>query len=212
MLIKLSRRPVKSGYSDVEKALNELEDYFDRGADGDTIYTHISHDDENHIAKVCEEHNVDFSVGSNHVTLYPIESSRRLIKSSFVIEHWNPLLPQTQYVGYNDEGLAGVYDINDALQFNTKEEAKQFIKEHDEEYGGKLKIHEYPSYVQNSRRPVESSFIVGKQDNGNKVYFCEDGLYYSENDYARPSIKIFDNKREADKIAKRSKSGFVIPF
>lgn len=63
-----------------------------------------------------------------------------------------------------------------------------------------------------SRRPVESSFIVGKQDNGNKVYFCEDGLYYSENDYARPSIKIFDNKREADKIAKRSKSGFVIPL
>lgn len=85
-----------------------------------------------------------------------IKSSRRLIKSSFVIEHWDPLLPQTQYVGYNDEGLAGVYDINDALQFNTKEEAKQFIKEHDEEYGGILKIHEYPSYVQNSRRPVES--------------------------------------------------------
>lgn len=395
--IESSRRPVKSGYSDVEKALNELEDYFDIGADGDTIYTHISHDDENHIAKVCEEHNVDFSVGSNHVTLYPIESSRSAIKSSFVIEHWDPLLPQTQYVGYNDEGLAGVYDINDALQFNTKEEAKQFIKEHDEEYGGKLKIHEYPSYVQNSRRPiksgrrqevsnkdfinklksmkskgwstsvvgyyendldtdeqrlyvsggeytftnndderrklsrqimalnggegigykkgnfedvinssrraikssddnfpkevyyavingvkmcystdydkvakivrelrnevggkvdgpytetdpdeirevmtvekaiakgkefadslsnshkaikssrrpVESSFIVGKQDNGNKVYFCEDGLYYSENDYARPSIKIFDNKREADKIAKRSKSGFVSPL
>lgn len=128
-----------------------------------------------------------------------IKSSHRPIKSSFVIEHWDPLLPQTQYVGYNDEGLAGVYDINDALQFNTKEEAKQFIKEHDEEYGGKLKIHEY-------------SFIVGKQDNGNKVYFCEDGLYYSDNDYARPSVKIFDNKREADKIAKRSKSGFVIPL
>lgn len=66
--------------------------------------------------------------------------------------------------------------------------------------------------IESSRRPVESSFIVGKQDNGNKVYFCEDGLYYSENDYARPSIKIFDNKREADKIAKRSKSGFVIPL
>lgn len=76
--IKSSRRPIKSGYSDVEKALNELEDYFDRGADGNTIYTRISHDDENHIAKVCEDYNVDFAVGSYHVTLYPIESSRRI--------------------------------------------------------------------------------------------------------------------------------------
>ena len=271
-----------------------------------------------------------------------IKSSCRLIKSSFVIEHWNPLLPQTQYVGYNDEGLAGVYDINDALQFNTKEEAKQFIKEHDKEYGGKLKIHEYPSYVQNSRsaiksgvdketlierinevepddysdwsveelqelainlgisiessrkisssvhvsdlteqekddlyeiekkeaeehynslddsdkqmlrirygiknvkdyvkffivhpnklsddykfiidpRPklnsrksVKSSFVVGKtMDDGSKLYYCEDNCFYNENNYTRPSIKIFDSKREADKIAKRSKSGFVIPL
>lgn len=231
-----------------------------------------------------------------------IKSSRRLIKSSFVIEHWNPLLPQTQYVGYNDKGLAGVYDINDALQFNTKEEAKQFIKEHDKEYGGKLKIHEYPSYVQNSRsaikssrkisssvhvsdlteqekddlyeiekkeaeehynslddsdkqmlrirygiknvkdyvkffivhpnklsddyefiidpRPklnsrksVKSSFVVGKtMDDGSKLYYCEDNCFYNENNYSRPSIKIFDSKREADKIAKRSKSGFVIPL
>lgn len=271
-----------------------------------------------------------------------IKSSRRLIKSSFVIEHWNPLLPQTQYVGYNDKGLAGVYDINDALQFNTKEEAEQFIKEHDKEYGGKLKIHEYPSYVQNSRsaiksgvdketlierinevepddysdwsveelqelainlgisikssrkisssvhvsdlteqekddlyeiekkeaeehynslddsdkqmlrirygiknvkdyvkffivhpnklsddyefiidpRPklnsrksVKSSFVVGKtMDDGSKLYYCEDNCFYNENNYSRPSIKIFDSKREADKIAKRSKSGFVIPL
>ena len=87
-----------------------------------------------------------------------VNSSRRPIKSSFVIEHWAPLLPQTQYVGYTDVGLAGVYDINDALQFNTEEEAKRFIEEHDKEYGGKLKIHEYPSYVQNSRKPVKSGY------------------------------------------------------
>ena len=278
------------------------------------------------------------------------------------------------------------------MQFNTKEEAKQFIKEHDEEYGGKLKIHEYPSYVQNSRRPIKSgrrqevsnkdfinklksmkskgwstsvvgyyendldtdeqrlyvsggeytftnndderrklsrqimalnggegigykkgnfedvinssrraikssddnfpkevyyavingvkmcystdydkvakivrelrnevggkvdgpytetdpdeirevmtveksiakgkefadsrsnshkaiksstSWVVGKNEHGSKLYYCEDNCYYDENNYSRPSIKIFDNKREADKIAKRSKSGFVIPF
>lgn len=67
-------------------------------------------------------------------------------------------------------------------------------------------------YIGNSRRPVKSSFIVGKQDSGTKVYFCEDGKYYSENDYSRPSIKIFNNKSEADKIAKRSKSGFVSPL
>lgn len=198
MLIKLSRRPIKSRFYAVDNEGNVICE------GGDYLYVEtklrdILSDDE------IEKREIE-------IINDEIESSRRPIKSSFVIEHWNPLLPQTQYVGYNDEGLAGVYDINDALQFNTKEEAKQFIKEHDEEYGGKLKIHEYPSYVQNSRRPVESSFIVGKQDNGNKVYFCEDGLYYSENDYARPSIKIFDNKREADKIAKRSKSGFVIPL
>jgi hypothetical protein len=59
---------------------------------------------------------------------------------------------------------------------------------------------------------VKSSFVVGKQNNGNKVYFCEDGQYYPENDYTRPSIKIFNSKQEADKIAKRSKSGFVSPL
>ena len=36
--------------------------------------------------------------------------------------------------------------------------------------------------------------------------------YYPENDYSRPSIKIFDSKSEADKIAKRSKLGFVSPL
>ena len=66
--------------------------------------------------------------------------------------------------------------------------------------------------ITSSRKPVKSSFIVGKQDNGNKVYFCEDGQYYSENDYTRPSIKIFNSKQEADKAAKRSKSGFVSPL
>lgn len=66
--------------------------------------------------------------------------------------------------------------------------------------------------ITSSRKPVKSSFIVGKQDNGTKVYFCEDGKYYSENDYSRPSIKIFDSKSEADKMAKRSKSGFISPL
>lgn len=66
--------------------------------------------------------------------------------------------------------------------------------------------------ITSSRKPVKSSFIVGKQDSGTKVYFCEDGKYYSENDYSRPSIKIFNSKQEADKIAKRSKSGFVSPL
>ena len=62
------------------------------------------------------------------------------------------------------------------------------------------------------RKAVKSSFVVGKQNNGNKVYFCEDGQYYPENDYSRPSIKIFNSKQEADKIAKRSKNGFVSPL
>lgn len=84
-----SRKPIKSEYSDVEKALNELEDYFNRSADGNTIWTYISHDDENHIAKVCEDYNVDFAVGGNHVTLYPIESSynsRKPVKSGLYDE------------------------------------------------------------------------------------------------------------------------------
>ena len=78
----------------------------------------------------------------------------------------------------------------------------------------------------NSRKAIKSSgfvqvfddyddyktYIVGKTENGQKLYYCEDGQYYAEEDYTRPSIKIFDNKQEADKIAKRSKSGFISPL
>lgn len=67
--------------------------------------------------------------------------------------------------------------------------------------------------ITSSRRPVKSSFVVGKtMDDGSKLYYCEDNCFYDENNYARPSIKIFDSKQEADKIAKRSKSGFVSPL
>lgn len=60
---------------------------------------------------------------------------------------------------------------------------------------------------------VKSSFVVGKTMNdGSKLYYCEDNCFYDENNYTRPSIKIFDNEQEADKIAKRSKSGFVSPL
>lgn len=93
-------------------------------------------------------------------------SSRKPIKSCFVIEHWHPLFQQTHYVGYTTEGLASVYDIDDALQFNTEEEAKRFIKEHDETYGGKLKIHEYPSYVRNSRKITSARYIATDPESG----------------------------------------------
>lgn len=53
------------------------------------------------------------------------------------------------------------------------------------------------------------SFVVGKQINNSKSYLCEDGTYHSENEMCRPSIKIFNSKSDADKAAKRSKSGFV---
>lgn len=67
--------------------------------------------------------------------------------------------------------------------------------------------------IRSSRRPVKSSFVVGKtMDDGSKLYYCEDNCFYDENNYSRPSIKIFNSKQEADKIAKRSKSGFVSPL
>lgn len=267
MLIKSSRRPVKSGYSNVEKALNELEDYFNRSADGDTIYTRISHDDENHIAKVCEEHNVDFSVSSYHVTLYPIESSRRLVKSGLdketLIEKINEVEPD-DYSDWSVEELqelainlgisiessrkisssVHVSDLTeqekDDLYEIEKKEAEEHYNSLDDSDKQMLRlrygIKNAKDYVKffivhpnklrddykfiidprpklNSRKSVKSSFVVGKtMDDGSKLYYCEDNCFYNENDYSRPSIKIFDNKREADKIAKRSKSGFVIPF
>lgn len=67
--------------------------------------------------------------------------------------------------------------------------------------------------INSSRRTIKSSFVVGKTMNdGSKLYYCEDNCFYDENNYTRPSIKIFDNEQEADKIAKRSKSGFVSPL
>jgi len=95
-----------------------------------------------------------------------VNSSRRPIKSCFVIEHWHPLFQQTHYVGYTPEGLAAVDDIDDALQFNTEEEAKRFIKEHDKSYGGKLKIHKCPSFVRNSRQIKSARYIATDPESG----------------------------------------------
>ena len=65
--------------------------------------------------------------------------------------------------------------------------------------------------IKSSRRPVKSSttWVAGKSENGNKSFYCEDGKFYAEEDYSRPSIKVFNNKDDAEKIAKRSKSGFI---
>ena len=68
-----SRRPIKSGKrkSYPEKALEELEEYFDRSADGWTIYTHkLTPEDEIIIGNVCDKYNCDFALGTSHVSIY----------------------------------------------------------------------------------------------------------------------------------------------
>lgn len=52
------------------KALAELEEYFGVSANGDTIYTDgITRDDEIEIGNICDKYNVDFALGSKHVTV-----------------------------------------------------------------------------------------------------------------------------------------------
>ena len=68
-----SIRPIKSGKrkSYPEKALEELEEYFDRSADGWTIYTHkLTPEDEIIIGNVCDKYNCDFALGTSHVSIY----------------------------------------------------------------------------------------------------------------------------------------------
>lgn len=56
--------------SNKQKALAELEEYFGISADGDTIYTDgITRDDEIEIGNICAKYNVDFALGSKHVTV-----------------------------------------------------------------------------------------------------------------------------------------------
>lgn len=81
-----SSRNITSSY---QTAINELEEYFERSGSGNddeyTIYTHtLSRDDENHIAKVCEDNDCDFSIGTSHVTIYPIESSRKITSARYI--------------------------------------------------------------------------------------------------------------------------------
>ena len=81
-----SSRKITSSY---QTAINELEEYFERSGSGNddeyTIYTHtLSRDDENHIAKVCEDNDCDFSIGTSHVTIYPIESSRKITSARYI--------------------------------------------------------------------------------------------------------------------------------
>lgn len=53
------------------KALAELEEYFGVSANGDTIYTDfITRPDEIEIGNICSKYNVDFALGSKHVTVY----------------------------------------------------------------------------------------------------------------------------------------------
>lgn len=53
------------------KALAELEEYFGVSANGDTIYTdYITRPDEIEIGNICAKYNVNFALGSKHVTVY----------------------------------------------------------------------------------------------------------------------------------------------
>lgn len=53
------------------KALAELEEYFGVSSNGDTIYTDfITRPDEIEIGNICSKYNVDFALGSKHVTVY----------------------------------------------------------------------------------------------------------------------------------------------
>lgn len=63
--------------------------------------------------------------------------------------------------------------------------------------------------LNNYGNSLNQSFVVGKQINNSKSYLCEDGTYHSENEMCRPEIKIFNSESDAEKFAKRSKSGFV---
>ena len=57
--------------SNKQKALAELEEYFGVSANGDTIYTDIiTRPDEIEIGNICAKYNVDFALGSKHVTVY----------------------------------------------------------------------------------------------------------------------------------------------
>lgn len=47
-----------------------FEEQFGRPFDGDTMYKKITIEEEIFIANVCEEHNIDFSIGTNHFTLF----------------------------------------------------------------------------------------------------------------------------------------------
>jgi hypothetical protein len=56
--------------SNKQKALAELEEYFGISADGDTIYTDvITRQDEIEIGNICDKYNVDFALGSKHITV-----------------------------------------------------------------------------------------------------------------------------------------------
>ena len=56
--------------SNKQKALAELEEYFGISADGDTIYTDvITRQYEIEIGNICDKYNVDFALGSKHVTV-----------------------------------------------------------------------------------------------------------------------------------------------
>ena len=131
----------------------------------------------------------------------PVDSSRRPIKSSMYDVIIKDLDTNEVLV---DDGPWYSYD--DANDFG-----KQKIKEFESE--GRNVIKEIKGYhsidVHSSRRPVESSYIVGKQINNSIMLYCDDNCYHDEHDMCKPSIKIFNSKSDADKIAKRSKTCFV---
>lgn len=54
----------------MEEVKHIFEEQFGRSFDGDTMYKKISEEDEIFIANVCEEHNIDFSLGAHHFTLF----------------------------------------------------------------------------------------------------------------------------------------------
>ena len=108
--------------SNKQRALEEIQKYFGifgASPDGDTIYPGtISREDEIEIGNICDKYNVDFALGSKHVTVYDKTRNEAFIKDDSGKVSINDLVDKIMtkaglVVDMDDDYTAAAYYIAD---------------------------------------------------------------------------------------------------
>ena len=157
--VKSSRKPIKSGkmpYIDDED-VDKFEERLNKGEEVKMKGWTFRKDDTGRISVIDPDGNLldeDFKSVASFIDWFrywkkdSLKSSRKAIKSSkFYVEYYDGA--DSGYVSYDNDSTI---DFDNAITFNSRDEANEWVDEHKDEWKSELKVQE----ITNSRKVVKS--------------------------------------------------------